>query len=470
MEPSKATERLRGIVNVLDITMNQAKSNFRLSAPKSNTKRSWVVHVNCLTLQYNWSVHSLDPKNMPKGDLLSHNRNSDKISSSNDNHNKRRKMSKWRIGGKDDNEKKGNRDDIISSKNEDTSEPSMTDTSNPNERKIKVRRKRKRYVNVSVKHVQDIQDLIDIIDNNPLEDDVKYDIDVGKLHSISKPLRKLNGMIGLSSLKTNIIHQILYFMQDLHKANDGTDNMDYMHTVIYGPPGTGKTEVATIIGQIYANLGILKKSTFRKVTRSDLVAGYLGQTALKTKKVIEQALDGVLFIDEAYSLGNSEKRDSYSKECIDTLCESASYYKDRLLIIIAGYEEELNSCFFSYNKGLDSRFPWRYETEKYNNTELAKIYNKMIKDINWSTNITITTLASWFDDNKDSFEFFGRDMETLLSKTKVCHATRVFGKPKNERRILTLDDIQRGLEMFKKHRQKDDITTIRKDILTAIYT
>ena len=82
---------------------------------------------------------------------------------------------------------------------------------------------------------------------------------------------------------------------------------DFMHTVIYGPPGTGKTEIAKIIGKIYCKMGILKKGTFKKVTRSDLIAGYLGQTALKTKDVINECLDGVLFIDEAYSLGNIEK-------------------------------------------------------------------------------------------------------------------------------------------------------------------
>ena len=81
-----------------------------------------------------------------------------------------------------------------------------------------------------------------------------------------------------------------------------------MHTVIYGPPGTGKTEIARIIGKIFSKLGILSAGAFRKVTRADLIAGYLGQTAIKTKDVIQEALGGVLFIDEAYALGNDEKK------------------------------------------------------------------------------------------------------------------------------------------------------------------
>ncbi|NBR98478.1 MAG: AAA family ATPase, partial [Betaproteobacteria bacterium] len=113
--------------------------------------------------------------------------------------------------------------------------------------------------------------------------------------------------------------------------------------------GTGKTEIAKIIGQIFSKLGILKKGTFRKVTRSDLIAGYLGQTAIKTNDVINDCLGGVLFIDEAYSLGNSEKKDSFSKECIDTLCEALSNHKDNFMVIIAGYENELKECFFNYN-------------------------------------------------------------------------------------------------------------------------
>ena len=118
-----------------------------------------------------------------------------------------------------------------------------------------------------------------------------------------------------------------------------------MHTVIYGPPGTGKTEIAKIIGAIFAKLGVLNKKQFKKVTRADLIAGYLGQTALKTRDVIKEALGGVLFIDEAYALGNPEKKDSFAKECIDTL-RTISEHKDQLMVIIAGYEEELKKAFF----------------------------------------------------------------------------------------------------------------------------
>ena len=132
-------------------------------------------------------------------------------------------------------------------------------------------------------------------------------------------------------------------VQELHKnKNDSGVTGDFMHTVIYGPPGTGKTEIAKMMGKIYSKIGILNKGTFKKVTRSDLIAGYLGQTAMKTRDVIKEALGGVLFIDEAYALGNTDKKDIFSKECIDTLCEGLSDNKENLMVIIAGYETELN--------------------------------------------------------------------------------------------------------------------------------
>ena len=198
--------------------------------------------------------------------------------------------------------------------------------------------------NVTInKKINNLQDLIDIINENPLKNNVKYNINLKTLNKIKQDLIKLNNMIGLNDIKNNIIKQILYYLQGLYNFSE--DHRDFMHTVLSGPPGSGKTEVAKIIGNIFCKMGILKENKFRKVTRSDFIAGYLGQTALKTKQLIEDSLNGVLFIDEAYALGNPEKRDSFAKEALDTLCESLSNHKDKLMVIIAGYEEELNKCF-----------------------------------------------------------------------------------------------------------------------------
>lgn len=308
------------------------------------------------------------------------------------------------------------------------------------EEKIKVP-KEKIEIN---REINNIGDLIKLCNDYPLADNVEYNIDMESLHKIKPSLEKLNNMIGMNTIKETIVEQILYFIQNLH--NVSPDSGDYMHTVIYGPPGTGKTEVAKIMGAIFSNLGVLKRNVFRKVTRDDLVAGYLGQTAIKTKDVIKECLGGVLFIDEAYALGNTEKKDSFSKETIDTICEALSNHKHELMCIIAGYKRELKDCFFSYNEGLESRFTWRFHIDDYNASDLKQIFEKKVHDAKWSLKEELTT--EWFEKNFEYFKFFGRDMETLFSKVKIAHSKRVFCKPKDEKTKLILEDLDKGLNMY----------------------
>ena len=308
----------------------------------------------------------------------------------------------------------------------------------------------KKLINIDVE-INSIDDLLSLIEQYKIEPDIKYNINMLALHNIKEPLIELNNMIGMKELKNNIIDQILYFVQELNKNNNSGD---FMHTVIYGPPGTGKTEIAKIMGKIYSKIGILNKGTFRKVTRADLISGYLGQTALKTRDVIKDCLGGVLFIDEAYALGNNEKKDSFSKECIDTLCEALSDHKHNLMVIIAGYENELKECFFNYNQGLDSRFTWRFSTDEYKADDLYKIFLKKVNDIGWIILEDSKINIEWFKKNMDYFNFFGRDMETLLAKTKITHSKRVFCKPENEKKKIMLCDLNKGFELYLKN---DDV-------------
>jgi SpoVK/Ycf46/Vps4 family AAA+-type ATPase len=300
-------------------------------------------------------------------------------------------------------------------------------------------------INIVVE-VNSITHLLELIEKYEINPKFHYNINMEALHKIKEPLTELNNMIGMKQLKTNIVEQIIYFIQELH-----SNSHDFMHTVIYGPPGTGKTEIAKILGKIFSKIGLLSKDSFKKVTRSDLIAGYVGQTALKTTDVIKQSLGGVLFIDEAYSLGNSEKKDSFSKECIDTLCEALSNYKEDLMVIIAGYENELNDCFFNYNRGLESRFAWRFKTDEYSGKDLHDIFMKKVKEIEWmitdnDNGTKITPL--WFEKNIDHFRFYGRDIESLLAKTKIAHSKRVFCKDKIEKKKLTSEDLDNGLKMY----------------------
>ena len=321
-------------------------------------------------------------------------------------------------------------------------------------------------VNIEVE-IECLDDILKLIEDYPLKLDVEYNINMDAIHNIKEPLIELKNMIGMHKLKNSIVDQILYFIQEFHKVSN-SKNDDFMHTVIYGPPGTGKTETAKIIGKIFSKLGILSKKFFKKVTRADLIAGYLGQTALKTRDVLKEAKGGVLFIDEAYALGNPEKRDSFAKECIDTLCEGLSDNKDDLMVIIAGYEDELKNCFFSYNQGLDSRFTWRFSTDDYKFNELFLIFKKKVNDIGWKLHNNVN--EKWFEDKMDYFKFYGRDIETLLAKVKIAHGRRVFCLPKDKKLTITLKDINKGFDMFLDNNEvksRKDATS--KQILSHMY-
>ena len=334
------------------------------------------------------------------------------------------------------------------------------------QKKEPVEKKKKEEVVIDTE-INSIGDLLKLIETYPLDENVHYNIDMKALHQIQQPLTELNNMIGIKDLKNNIVEQILYFIQGLHKTKQ-VNGGDFMHTVLYGPPGTGKTEIAKIMGKIYSKMGILKNWVFKKVTRSDLIAGYLGQTAIKTKDVIKDCLGGVLFIDEAYALGNQEKRDSFSKECIDTLCEALSDHKHELMVIIAGYENELNDCFFNYNQGLDSRFTWRFHIEKYQAKELYEIFLKKVKDSDWTIELNNdeSSYLSWFKKNMDTFPCYGRDVETLVSKIKISHSKRVFCKHKSEKKKITFKDLEKGFDLYlqngniRKKKEKEEFQRI----------
>jgi len=284
-------------------------------------------------------------------------------------------------------------------------------------------------------------------------------------------------MVGMKQLKQSILTQLIYFMQGLHLAvtpkpeknakSSVSTSSDFKHTVIYGPPGTGKTEIAKIIGRMYSKLGILKNNIFKKVTRNDLVAGYLGQTAIKTQKVIAECLGGVLFIDEAYALSNSNDLDSFSKECIDTLCEALSDHKDDLMVIIAGYENELERDFFNANQGLESRFIWRFRIDSYNSEELSSIFQKKVEEAGWKTAADNIISVKWFEKNKAQFRHFGRDMELLFFYTKLAHSRRVFLKSADEKRILSKEDIEKGYELFLENGKKENL--VQKQIWESLY-
>ena len=294
---------------------------------------------------------------------------------------------------------------------------------------------------------KEITNIIDLIELGKLYDENKrYNIDLQILNKLVEPLTELNNMIGMESVKQDMVDHILFKIQNLD-----TKNTDMMHTVIQGPPGVGKTEVAKIIGKIYLAMGILKNNKFIKATRSQLIAGYLGQTAKATQKIIDSAIGGILFIDEVYSLGNAEKRDSFAKECIDTINENLTDKKTDFICIIAGYKEEIDSCFFAFNAGLERRFPVRFTIDPYSPEDLFLIFKKKVFDFGWTIDETIK--VGFFIKHHKQFKYYGGDMENLFARCKRAHSRRVFASKDAIKKVLNRTDLLRGFSSFKAHRK-----------------
>ena len=143
------------------------------------------------------------------------------------------------------------------------------------------------------------------------------------------------------------------------------------------------------------------------------------------------------------------------------------------MVIIAGYETELKECFFNYNQGLDSRFTWRFKTDNYSAEDLHKIFVKKVKDIGWELHEESKITSDFFKKNHEYLKFFGRDIETVLAKTKIAHSKRVFCKPENEKKKITIKDLEKGFEMYLKNddiKNRKDSEYIKKQLYSSLYS
>ena len=314
-----------------------------------------------------------------------------------------------------------------------------------------------RRINDLFSKIKSIDDIINLKDNENRHDYFK-NVKFTKLYKLIPSLEELNGMIGLENIKKDIFDTICFFIHGLN--NDKELN----HVVITGEPGVGKTTLAELIGKIYLALGFLNSSKFKVARRSDLIAQYLGQTAPKTQKVIDEAMGGVLFIDEVYSLGNNEKRDSFAKECIDTINQNLSENCNGFLCIVAGYKEDVKRCFFDYNRGLERRFTIEYNIEKYSVKSLTKILEKFIKNESWSIDFSLEDLVN---KNKEILKYQAGDLRTLFKIAKQEYSKRLMNSSVNEgarEKNLKIEDFEVSFRKLKEKRKEE-----HPEFLKSIY-
>ena len=263
--------------------------------------------------------------------------------------------------------------------------------------------------------------------------------------SLEEALRRLTALEGLSKVKSQVcdwVDQIKVFQ--MRKARGmSVPDMSY-HLVFTGNPGTGKTTVARLMAQIYCALGILSEGQLVEVDRSELVAGYIGQTAVKTKDVLKQAYGGVLFIDEAYSLAGGGAND-FGKEAIDTILKEMEDKRDNLVVIVAGYDAPMEK-FIGANPGLRSRFKNFIQFSDYNGRELFNIFMGMCNKNQYVVSAEAeSSLKAYFEQlyaDRDENFGNGRDVRNLFETIVTRQSRRVakLANPSDEDMVTILPE------------------------------
>jgi len=265
-------------------------------------------------------------------------------------------------------------------------------------------------------------------------------------------LRELNSMIGMRKVKQTLTEHILYMAQGLYSDED------MHHIQITGEPGVGKTTLASLLGKMYAKLGYLENGDVIHVHRADMIGEHLGSTSVKTEAVLESCLGNVMLLDEVYAFGCHDKKDSFSKECLDCINQFLSEHRNEILCIIAGYQEDIRECIFSINRGLERRFPWKYCLEPYNASELRSVFIKQVEREKWTIQTDADTSCElghiFHPTNVKLFNNNGGDTAILFMRCKTAHSVRLFvDRTGCKRKSINCKDLTQGFLNFMSYKQ-----------------
>jgi ATPase family associated with various cellular activities (AAA)/AAA lid domain len=264
---------------------------------------------------------------------------------------------------------------------------------------------------------------------------------------VESVMAELNGLTGLGQVKVEVAKLVSFLKVEQMKKSRGLKSAEVsLHMEFYGNPGTGKTTVARLMAQIYRSLGFVSRGQLIEADRSKLIGAWLGQTALKTAEVIEQALGGVLFIDEAYSLARTDgQEDIYGKEAIETILKSMEDHRDNLIVIVAGYPAEM-AKFFASNPGLKSRFNRFINFEDYSPDELFRIFDHMATEkqyrISESAAQKLRTVFDMAFRNRDRNFGNGRFVRNLFEASLQQLAMRIVTLPRVSNECLMTIEAQ----------------------------